>query len=90
MSTDPLTSRLLEDAPAGRSAQSQQGDAPLRSRRLAGSARRLPSRPASSAGHLPSRPASSARHLPSRPAGGARRLARSYLSRGHSFSPILF
>ena len=44
------------------------------SRRLAGSAR-----------HLPSRPTSSARHLPSRPAGSTCGLARSCLSRRHGF-----
>ena len=60
------------------------------SRRLAGSARHLPSRPSSSTRHFPSRPASSARHFPSRPAGSTCGLARSCLSRRHSFSPILF
>jgi hypothetical protein len=58
--------------------------------RPASSARHLSSRPASSTRHLPSRPASSARHLPSRPTGSTCRLARSCLSRSHSFSPILF
>ena len=71
------------------------------SRRLAGSARHLPSRPSSSTRHFPSRPASSARNLPSRPASSARDfpsrpagstcgLARSCLSRHHNFSPFCF
>jgi hypothetical protein len=55
------------------------------SRRLAGSARHLPSRPSSSTRHFPSRPASSARHFPSRPAGSTCGLARSCLSRRHGF-----
>jgi hypothetical protein len=58
--------------------------------RAAGSACHLPSRPSGSARHLPSRPAGSACHLPSRSAGSACRLARSCLSRRHSFLPLYF
>ena len=73
----------------------QRPRAPLRSRRLAGSARHLPSRPAGSACRL----AGSACCLAGSFARRPRRLARSCLrSRGafprlshrHSFSPILF